>query len=192
MRGRRFTRTPNFLGYLGGVKRLAQLTICFVLLLVGQALATPANVNVHAGGAFGTTFSPADTTVNPGDTITWTNDGGFHNVTFQDGTASVTPFTTYQRVFTQIGTFLYRCTIHSTNFTEPGTMHGSVTVAGIGGQVIEDADGDGVQDDGETGLSGVSVHLANSGGPVAVVTTDASGFFAFGSEPTDSTYTVTY
>src|SRR3954447_2675232 len=84
MTGRRISFNPNLLGYLGRVTRLAPLTLCFVLLLVGQAVSTPANVDVHAGGAFGTTFSPADTSVDPGDTVTWTNDGGFHNVTFQD------------------------------------------------------------------------------------------------------------
>lgn len=174
------------------MRRLAPLTICFLLLLVCPAISTAATVDVYSGGEYGSQFSPKDVTVNPGDTVTWTNDGGFDSVLFQDGTSSDAPYSSYQRTFNHVGTFLYRSGPRSSSFTEAGQMNGSVTVAGIGGQVIEDADGDGVQDPGETGLSGVSVHLANSGGPVAVVTTDSDGYWEFGPEPTDTSYTVTY
>src|SRR6185295_10879085 len=52
--------------------------------------------------------------------------------------------------------------------------------ASIGDRVWNDADGDGVQDAGETGLTGVTVELLNSGGTViATTTTGANGAYTF-------------
>jgi Ca2+-binding RTX toxin-like protein len=185
------------------VRRLALLTLVFLLLGIGQASSAqqqcttdrngdPVFGDVCLGGGFGNFFTPDPVTVDPGGSVKWVNAGGFHNVTFQDGTASATPVDTYTRIFDHVGTFLYRCTIHSTNFTDAGTMHGSITVAGIGGRVIEDANGDGTAQSTEVGLSGVSVKLSNSGGQVGAVTTDSDGYYSFGQLATDSTYTVTY
>jgi hypothetical protein len=50
----------------------------------------------------------------------------------------------------------------------------------IGDRVWKDVDGDGVQDSGEVGISGVSVQLLNSGGTViATQTTNSSGNYLF-------------
>jgi hypothetical protein len=50
----------------------------------------------------------------------------------------------------------------------------------IGDRVWKDTDGDGVQDSGETGISGVSVQLLSSGGTVlATQTTNSSGNYLF-------------
>jgi hypothetical protein len=46
-------------------------------------------------------------------------------------------------------------------------------------KVWEDADGNGVLDAGEYGLSGVTVQLLRGGSVVGVVVTDADGFFTF-------------
>ena len=49
--------------------------------------ATPAwaaNHDVHVGGA-GLTFTPANVSVLVGDTVTFINDGGFHNAKSNDG-----------------------------------------------------------------------------------------------------------
>ena len=66
-------------------------------------------------------------------------------------------------------------------------------IAGIGGTIFNDADGDGIQDgtlNGEGGLQGVTVTLSDSNGdPVATVMTDADGNYYFPNLPPD-TYTV--
>jgi plastocyanin len=78
----------------------------------------------------GSSFSPAVDTVAANTTVTWTwpSGGGVsHNVTFQDGPASPTQDTgTYQRTFSTPGTYQYRCTIHSSNFSSG--MVGTIVV----------------------------------------------------------------
>ena len=60
----------------------------------------------------------------------------------------------------------------------------------IGDRVWNDADGDGVQDGGETGLVGVTVELRNGAGDVlATTTTGADGAYSFG-DVYPGTYTV--
>jgi plastocyanin len=74
-------------------------------------------------------FAPASSPITTGATITWTWRGGNqHNVTFEDGQGSSTTKTsgTHSRTFSGVGTFRYRCTIHSTNFSTG--MVGSVSV----------------------------------------------------------------
>ncbi len=74
-------------------------------------------------------FTPASSPVNTGASITWTWRGGNqHNVTFEDGQGSSATQTsgTHGRTFSTTGTFRYRCTIHSTNFSSG--MVGSVSV----------------------------------------------------------------
>lgn len=76
------------------------------------------------------TFSPANDTVAVNSTVTWTwpGNGVTHNVTFEDGQASPDQTTgTYQRTFTQAGTYRYRCTHHSASFTS-GSMIGTIVV----------------------------------------------------------------
>lgn len=75
-------------------------------------------------------FSPA--TVHPDSTgmVTWTwNSGGVtHNVTFEDaitGSGNKTSGT-FSQTFANPGTYRFRCTIHSSNFTSG--MHGVVVV----------------------------------------------------------------
>ena len=69
-------------------------------------------------------FTPNATTVVPGTTVTWTWAGAVqHNVTFDDGTASITQRSgTFARTFSTAGTFPYHCTIHG------AAMSGTVTV----------------------------------------------------------------
>ncbi len=72
-------------------------------------------------------FEPAEMTVSPGETITWTNEGGGvnHTVTFNDGPDSGTlamgqAFTVD---FDEPGAYTYFCRFH-------GQMQGTVTVEG--------------------------------------------------------------
>ena len=87
-------------------------------LLVALAAPAPAlavNQTVTASGS--NTFSPKNVTVDLGDTVTWNNTGGLHNVHFDDG-SYVMPASpqgapwTVQRTFAAAGTFKYYCEIH--------------------------------------------------------------------------------
>ena len=74
-------------------------------------------------------FSPSTQPVAVRETVTWAWTGSNqHNVTWDAGTpaASATQSSgTYQRTFTQAGTYDYYCSIHGS----PGSgMHGTVTV----------------------------------------------------------------
>ncbi len=72
-------------------------------------------------------FSPAHLTIEPGDTVRWTNASGGapHNVTSDTG--SWTPpdtasSFTFEVTFDDSGSFNYRCTVH------PGLQQGNITV----------------------------------------------------------------
>jgi hypothetical protein len=74
-------------------------------------------------------FTDSSVTINPGDTVTWMNSGGLHNVEFNDGSftmpASPSPASwTVARTFMAAGTFNYVCGQHP-------SMTGTVIVAGI-------------------------------------------------------------
>lgn len=60
----------------------------------------------------------------------------------------------------------------------------------IGDYVWYDADGDGVQDEREYGISGMVITLTLQGGAVITTVTDSDGYYSFGNVP-DGTHTVT-
>jgi plastocyanin len=118
------------------------LLLGFVLLMSALGGAHAANVNVTVGPNGTLTFSPSTVTINAGDTVTFKNAGGFHNVSSNTGlfrcaagcdgaggngnvssalwTAVVT--------FNNAGTFGYFCEQHGS----PGVgMAGSVVVNGV-------------------------------------------------------------
>src|SRR5207344_61774 len=99
-----------------------------VLLLVAASLAHSAEVFVRVLPS--RAFDPQTVTVNPGDTVTWTNEGGFHNVRsdtdlFMSAPSSL-PGWMFEETFPVIGTFPYYCEVHG----DPGGvgMSGVVTV----------------------------------------------------------------
>ncbi len=74
-------------------------------------------------------FAPSASPVTPGATVTWTWRGAEgHNVTFEDGQGSSATQVSgmHSRTFPGAGTFRYRCTIHSSDFTTG--MVGTVSV----------------------------------------------------------------
>ena len=99
--------------WLGGI---------FLAAVGGMALAacpaTAANFDVGmVGTATGPAFSPQTVTVTQGDSVTWTNGGGFHDVTFEDGLFKQPPtpsadIWTVSRTFDSPGTYLYYCSVH--------------------------------------------------------------------------------
>jgi plastocyanin len=89
-----------------------------------------ANVDVTSGP--GETFSPKTVTVAQGDSVTWTNAVGFHNVKFGDGlfTQPSPPDSTawkVSRTFTAAGTYGYYCEVHRND-----GMTGTVVVTAPG------------------------------------------------------------
>lgn len=74
-------------------------------------------------------FTPGTLNVAPATTVTWSWQDGTHDVTFEDGvgdSARNKSGGTHTRSFATAGTYRYRCTIHSTDFTSG--MVGTVTV----------------------------------------------------------------
>jgi plastocyanin len=74
-------------------------------------------------------YTPDEVVIVVGDTVTWTNAGGFHNVvaydgSFSNGGASASAWV-YTRTFTTTGVYSYYCTPH-----ESEGMTGTITVVG--------------------------------------------------------------
>jgi plastocyanin len=94
-----------------------------VAVTVSNSIPTAADVSVGSGG---NVFSPTQTDIKAGGTVTYTWASGPHNVTFSAPPASVPnsgdqTSGTFAVTFTQAGTYNYQCTIHS-------GMKGTVTV----------------------------------------------------------------
>jgi plastocyanin len=62
------------------------------------------------------TFTPAQITIAPGESVTWTNDDGApHGLVYQDGTKGtdlLLPGTSFSRQFDRPGTYDYSCAVH--------------------------------------------------------------------------------
>lgn len=105
------------------------LPVSLAVLLVCAGRASGADQTVTAQST--NTFNPSTVTINPGDTVTWNNSGGTHNVVFTDGlfTMPISPVgqgsTAWPvaRTFNSLGTFSYFCG----NPAHTG-MDGTVTV----------------------------------------------------------------
>jgi plastocyanin len=90
--------------------------------------ALPALAADQSVTASGLSFSPSEVTIEAGDTVTWNNASGTHNVVFDDGPAYTEPSAplgapwTRSRRFDDTGTFHYHCGFHG------AAMSGSVVV----------------------------------------------------------------
>jgi plastocyanin len=99
------------------------LTTASVLLLSAMT-ASAANTTVHVSDF---QFSPANVTINLGDTVHWVWDSGTHSTTANGGqmedwdSGHLSASDTFDHTFTNAGTFAYHCSIHA-------FMHGNVTV----------------------------------------------------------------
>lgn len=103
------------------------LLLGFVLVVFFPAAQAQTTHDVTVGDNF---FSPAEITIEVGDTVRWTNaaGGNFHDVTADDfsfASETSTEFV-YERTFNSVAEILYHCTVHSV----PGgsAMNGSVNV----------------------------------------------------------------
>ena len=98
-------------------------------LVASAALPAGASAAEYEVGASNFQFSPSTVSIAPGDTVNWRNDGGFHNVRFDDGSYEqpsdpiATPWRV-SRTFSAPGRFTYFCRQH------PESMKGVVNVSG--------------------------------------------------------------
>lgn len=115
-------------------------------LLAGFVLAVmPALGASQSVTATSNVFTPETVTINQGETVTWSNGGGTHNVHFEDGSfdqpaAPSGSAWTVSRTFNQAGTFTYYCEQHrslgmvgtvvvnaASGTTQPGTTQPGTT-----------------------------------------------------------------
>ena len=88
------------------------LSLC--LLFVFAPCVHAASFIVNVGGAQ-LVFTPQTLNVDVGDTVTFINKGGFHNVTADDGSFTSSFLThghAYSHAFTKPGKYPYHCKIH--------------------------------------------------------------------------------
>jgi plastocyanin len=112
------------------VKGKVAITLLVVAAIAGLK-ATDAGaqtVSVSAGGAGGNVFTPSSVTITLGQSVTWTNAGGNHNVAFADGLFTmpgsfIPPPWQVTRTFNSPGAFTYICANPA-----HGGMSGTVTV----------------------------------------------------------------
>ncbi|HSS78663.1 MAG TPA: plastocyanin/azurin family copper-binding protein, partial [Thermoanaerobaculia bacterium] len=105
-------------------------SIVWFPVVVAAFLAVPAsgaNVDVAVGGVI-TVYTPASLNIQAGDSVTWHNAGGEHNVVADDGSFTNGPVSfsswTFVRTFNTVGTFGYHCQNHgSPGFGMFGTIH---------------------------------------------------------------------
>jgi plastocyanin len=103
-------------------------------LIAGTATAANTPIAAHSAD---NTWSPSTATIHVGDSVTWTNDGGFHNVCvrkpggsgcdeFRNGDAGPSwAAYTNSHTFTTAGTYSFYCEIHG---TATSGMQGTITV----------------------------------------------------------------
>jgi plastocyanin len=120
----------------GAIRRSVGLVMATGLL---ASMAAPAVFAADTAIDIADFAFPATTTVNAGDTVTWSNTSGVvHTATADDGsfdTGSISDGASGSVTFDEAGTFPYHCTIHA-------SMTGSIVVAaatGGGGPTVTPA-----------------------------------------------------
>ena len=114
-----------------------------MMLLLGCGVCSAATVGITVGGNTGNVFTPSSLTINAGDTVIFTNAGGFHNAVINnlfrcangcDGDGSggngnpSSNLWSFQHTFSTAGTFNYYCEQHG---TPTSGMHGTLTVNAV-------------------------------------------------------------
>ena len=99
------------------------------LILVAAVMRADQNVNIGPGN----TFSPADVTITPGETITWTWLAPLHSTTSDSQVgpevwdSGVRNFGTFSHTFNTPGNYPYYCSVHS--FPGGTMMNGIIRVS---------------------------------------------------------------
>ncbi|HEX8067014.1 MAG TPA: plastocyanin/azurin family copper-binding protein [Thermoleophilaceae bacterium] len=118
------------------MRRATVATSLGLAALLAAAPSLAADQTVHATGS--STFSPKTVTIAVGESVTFTNDGGIHNVRFDDGqfTQPSSPSAVWssdpKRTFDAPGTYRYYC-----------EQHGGPGGVGMAGTVVVQQPGSG-------------------------------------------------
>ena len=110
------------------VARLTRLLLFAGSLLIAAQQSMAATHDVSVRNSF---FTPNDLTIEVGDTVRWTNNAGFHDVTADDGSfASQTSNSfTFSRTFMSVAEVLYYCSVHSSpGLNINSNMNGRINV----------------------------------------------------------------
>lgn len=125
---------------------LALVTILLLTMLAACGSAGGSSPGGPTVNMLDNEFSPKQIHINPGDTVTWTNNGQVaHTVTADDhkfDSGDIAAGKTYSYTFTEPGTYAYYC-----------ALHGGAGGLGMAGVVIVDA---------PAGSSGYDYHHSNS------------------------------
>lgn len=119
--GNSATVTGSAVGQAQITATVDQVSSAPLTVTVSNSIPTTADVSVGSGG---NVFTPNQTDIKSGGTVTFTWAGGPHNVTFSNSSipsSSNQTTGTFPVTFTQTGSYDYRCTIHA-------GMTGTVTV----------------------------------------------------------------
>jgi LPXTG-motif cell wall-anchored protein len=121
-------------------------------------------------------FTPAEITIDQGDTVTWTNDGpSAHSATAPDGSFDTGVFPAGEsrsQTFDEAGTFSYICTPHP-------NMHGRIVVRAsqTGGDTPDSSAG---ESDGTNGSSGAQAAQSDDGSSLPSTGADAGALLVLG------------
>jgi plastocyanin len=110
------------------INRLAALLAATLIPLSSGVAAATHDVSV--GNNF---FEPNDLTIQVGDTVRWTNNSGFHDVTADDGDwrSETSSSWVYTRTFNTAEEVRYYCSVHSAPGLDINTrMNGRINVVG--------------------------------------------------------------
>ena len=95
----------------------ARMGILFALAVCAQIAQAAATAKSSAKVSIANfEFTPAEITIAPGESVTWTNDDGApHGLEYRDGakgTDLLLPGATFSRRFDRPGTYDYNCSVH--------------------------------------------------------------------------------
>lgn len=113
-------------------RRAMILAALAAVLLLAAPPSRAATASVTVGGAT-LSYSPQVVHIHPGDTVTWTNAGGFHSVAADDGSFGNSlsgSAWTFSHTFSAVGSVGYHCAQHG---SPGGGMFGTVIVEDAGG-----------------------------------------------------------
>lgn len=121
------------------MKKHILITIC-VAFCFAASIASAATVNVSIKDNF---FDPQSVTINPGDTVVWTNNGSVQHTSTSGSNCShnttgttwdsgpLSPGHTFQMTLSAAGTYPYFCSIHCVSSNMKGTITVNSNVATI-------------------------------------------------------------
>jgi plastocyanin len=129
MRAQRSAARSGF----GRTRRLG-LGTASAAVVAASLMAAPAGATDQMVEVSNNVFTPRNAPINLGETVTWTNVAGNHNVVFDDGTFTFpgpngvpAPWMSQPRSFPNLGTFRYYCSEHGG--PNGVGMSGTVTVS---------------------------------------------------------------